>query len=104
MTIAEKSTELGIDLAQIALDSNKIMTITNDGSFQCYCAGGEGKNINVKDASGIIISDGGKYYRYGTFEFTNETTLATIQADFLSKYNALEFHPAPIVDVLTPKE
>jgi hypothetical protein len=45
-----------------------------------------------------------KYYRYGTFEFTEETTLATIQADFLALYNALEFYPAPIADVLTPKE
>jgi len=104
MTIQEKSTELGIDLAQIALDANPIMTITNEDVFQCYCAGGEGKNINVKDAEGKQLSDDGKYYRYGTFEFTNETTLATIQADFLSKYNALEFYPAPIADVLTPKE
>jgi hypothetical protein len=45
MTIAEKSTELGIDLAQIALDANEIMTCTNSGVFKCYCAGGEAKNI-----------------------------------------------------------
>ena len=104
MTIQEKSTELGIDLAQIALDLNPIMTVNNDNVFQCYCAGGEGKNINVKDAEGVQLSDGGKYYRYSTLDFTNETLLATIQADFLAKYNALEFYPAPIADVLTPKE
>jgi hypothetical protein len=33
MTIEEKSTELGIDLAQIALDANEIMTCTQEGAF-----------------------------------------------------------------------
>jgi hypothetical protein len=76
MTIAEKSTELGIDLAQIALDANIIMTVKDgDDVFKCYCAGGEAKNINVVDDNGVVISDTSKYYRYGTFEFTEETTL-----------------------------
>ena len=104
MTIAEKSTELGIDLAQIALDANIIMTCTNDSVFKCYCAGGEAKNINVVDDNGDVISDTSHYYRYETEEFVLSTPLATIQADFLAKYNALEFYPAPVADVLTPKE
>ena len=33
MTIAEKSTELGIDLAQIALDANPILTCTKEDVF-----------------------------------------------------------------------
>jgi len=104
MTIAEKSTELGIDLAQIALDANIIMTCTNDGVFECYCAGGKAKNINVVDDNGVVISDSSHYYRYETYDFVDSTPLATIQADFLALYNALEFYPAPIQDVLTPKE
>ena len=104
MTIAEKSTELGIDLAQIALDNNPILTCTKDGAFHCYFAGGENKNINVVNEDGEQISSSRNYYRYKTEEFTEETPLATIQADFLAKYNALEFYPMPTTDVLTPKE
>ena len=106
MTIGEKSTELGIDLAQIALDANIIKTCVDGvtAAFKCYCAGGEAHNIDVVNENGIIISDSSKYYRYETTEFTLETPLATIQADFISKYNALEFYPAPIPDVVTPKE
>jgi hypothetical protein len=102
MTIAEKSTELGIDLAQIALDANIIMTCTNDDIFKCYCAGGENKNINIFDDEGVNISDA--YYRYMTEEFVLSTPLATIQSDFLDYINEQEFVPMPIRDVVTPKE
>ena len=104
MTIAEKSTELGINLAQIALDANPIMTCTKEDVFHCYFAGGEAKNINVFNENGEQISNSSNYFRYKTEEFTEETPLATIQADFLAKYNALEFYPMPTPDVLTPKE
>jgi len=104
MTIAEKSTELGIDLAQIALDANEIMTCTCDGAFHCYYAGGENKNIYIKDDNGVTIAKWSKEFRYRTEEFTEETPLATIKADFLSYVNDLEFYPAPVQDVLTPKE
>ena len=104
MTIQEKSTELGQDLAQIALDANPILTCTKEDVFHCYFAGGENKNINVIDEDGVQISDSSKYFRYSSDEFDEETPLATIQADFLSKYNALEFYPAPVADTLTPKE
>ena len=102
MTIAEKSTELGIDLAQIALDANQILTCTQEGVFHCYYAGGEAKNIYIKDDNGEQISP--SYYRYKTDAFTEETPLATIQADFLAYINAQEFVYMPVPDVLTPKE
>ena len=102
MTIAEKSTELGIDLAQISLDANEIMTCTKEGVFHCYFAGGEAKNIYIKDDSGEQISNA--YYRYMTDAFTEETPLATIQDDFLAYINGQEFVSMPIPDVLTPKE
>ena len=102
MTIGEKSTELGVDLAQIALDANIIKTCTNDGVFKCYCAGGEAQNIYIKDENDIQLSQ--SYYRYDTTEFTEETPLATIQTDFLAYINGQEFIPNPIPDVVTPKE
>jgi hypothetical protein len=102
MTIAEKSTELGIDLAQIALDANPIYTCTNSDVFKCYCAGGEAKNIYIVDENGEQISP--SYYRYMNNEFTEETPLATIQADFLAYINGQEFVEMPVADVLTPKE
>jgi hypothetical protein len=98
MTIEEKSTELGIDLAQIALDANPIYTCTNSGVFKCYCAGGEAKNIYIVDE----IHNG--YFRYMTDAFEESTPLATIQADFLAYINGQEFVEIPVADVLTPKE
>ena len=102
MTIAEKSTELGIDLAQIALDANEIMTCTQEGVFHCYYAGGENKNIYIFEDNGVQISP--SYYRYKTEAFEESTPLATIQADFLSYINGQEFVAMPVPDVLTPKE
>ena len=102
MTIAEKSTELNQDLAQFALDANQIMTCTNGGVFKCYCAGAENKNIYIFDDNGDKIHNG--YFRYMNNEFTEETTLATIQADFLAYINGQEFIEMPVADVLTPKE
>ena len=101
MTIAEKSTELGIDLAQIALEANKIMTCTLEGVFDCYCAGGLNQNINIFNENGDNISDA--YYRYSTHEFTEETPLAAIQADFLAYINAQQFVPKQPTEVVTPK-
>ena len=102
MTIAEKSTEDGIDYAQIALDQYPIMTCTQEGVFHCYYAGGKAKNIYLVDDSGEQISP--SYYRYMTDAFTEETPLATIQADFLAYINGQEFVENPVADVLTPKE
>jgi len=102
MTIAEKSTELGQDLAQFALDANQIMTCTQGGAFHCYYAGGENKNIYIFDEDGDKIHNG--YFRYMTDAFTESTPLATIQADFLAYINGQEFVEMPVADVLTPKE
>lgn len=102
MTIAEKSTELGIDLAQIALDANPIMTCKAGGEFHCYYAGGKNKNINIFDDNGNMIHNG--YFRYMTDAFDESTPLATIQADFLAYINGQEFVEMPVADVLTPKE
>ena len=105
MTIAEKSTELGIDLAQIALDNYPIQTV-KDGStdaFKCYCAGGENANIYIKDDNGLTIA-AWNGLRYMNNSFTLETDLATIQADFLAYVNAKEFVDAPVADIVEPKE
>ena len=102
MTIAEKSEELNQNLAQFALDANEIMTCTNGGVFKCYCAGGEAKNIYIFNEDGDKIHNG--YFRYKNTEFTEETPLATIQADFLAYINGQEFIEMPVADVLTPKE
>ena len=101
MTIEEKSTELGQDLAQIALDANEIMTCTQEGAFHCYYAGGKAKNIYIVDDSGEQISP--SYYRYMSDAFEESTPLATIQADFLAYINGQEFVENPVADVLTPK-
>ena len=104
MTIAEKSTELGIDLAQIALDNNPIYTCREGGSFHCYYAGGINKNIYIKDDNNDIIAEWSIPFRYSSTEFTEQTPLATIQADFLAYINALEFMALPPKEELTPKE
>ena len=104
MTIAEKSTELGIDLAQIALDKNPILTCTEGGVFHCYNAGGINKNIYIEDDNNEVISEWDISFRYSTTEFTEETPLATIQADFKSYINGLEFIPLTPKEELTPKE
>lgn len=104
MTIAEKSTELGIDLAQIALDANPIYTCMEGGSFHCYYAGGMNKNIDIKDDNGDIIAKWSKEFRYSNTEFTEFTPLATIKSDFLAYINALEFVALPPKEELIPKE
>ena len=103
MTIAEKSTELGIDLAQIALDANIIVTCSIDGAFDCYCAGGLDQNINICDENGVEISEWNMDFRYKTHAFTEETPLAAIQADFLAYINAQQFVPKQPTEVVTPK-
>lgn len=104
MTIAEKSTELGIDLAQIALDNNPIYTCMQGDVFHCYYAGGKVKPIDVYDNNGVLLSDTRNSYFYSTESFTESTPLATIEADFKSWYNAKEFFVKPVSDDITPKE
>lgn len=98
MTIAEKSTELGIDLAQIAVDSYKIMKCSNDGVFKCFCAGGQNQNIYIQDDSGNQVHDG--YFRYDNAELAETSTLAEVQAEFKAYLDAQEFISMPIADVL----
>ena len=106
MTIGEKSTELGQDLAQFALNENAIKTCVDGvtAAFKCYCAGGEDQNIYIKDENGVQLSEWSMEFRYETYNFTLETPLATIQTDFLTYINALEFVPMPVADVVTVKE
>lgn len=104
MTIAEKSTDVGYSLEQIALDNNPIYMCENNNIFKCYCAGGEAKNINIFNDEGEQISPA--YYRYNTMgsEFDENTSLATLEADFISYIGGQEYIPNPIPDVLTLKE
>ena len=98
--ISAKSTELGIDIAQLALDAAPIQVCTLSGAFQCFCAGGKDHNIYLKDASGDQIHDG--YFRYTNDVLAEGSSLATVAADFKAFIDAQEFVAMPVQEVMTP--
>ena len=98
-TIADKSTELGIDLEQIALDSVTLRKCEKDSIFHCFAANNETHNINIKDDNDVIIHNG--YFRYANSVLAEGSSLATVEADFKSWLGGQEFIEIPAPDVYT---
>jgi hypothetical protein len=71
MTIAEKSTELGIDLAQIALD--------NYGVAKC-----------THDDNGVKVHNG--YFRWSDDTLAEASSLADVETAFKAFIDAQEFN------------
>lgn len=98
-TIADKSTELGIDLEQIALDSITLRKCEKNGSFHCFTANDETHNIYIKDDNGVQIHNG--YFRYHNNVLAEGSSLATVEADFKSWLGSQTFVDMPTPDVYT---
>ena len=92
MTIAEKSTELNIDLAQIALDQYGVSKCTLDSAFHCFTIkAGEKQNIIINDDSEVKIHDG--YFRWSDDTLAEGSTKAEVETAFKAFIDAQEFKP-----------
>ena len=90
MTIAEKSTELGIDLAQIALDKYGVAKCTHDGTFHCFTIkGGERQNINIFDDNDVKVHNG--YFRWKDNTLAETSTLTDVETAFKAFIDGQEF-------------
>jgi hypothetical protein len=91
MTIAEKSTELGIDLAQIALDNYGVAKCTHDGAFHCFTIkGGETKNIEIYDDNDVKVHEG--YFRWHDNTLDEASTLTDVETAFKAFIDGQEFN------------
>lgn len=92
MTIAEKSTELGINLAQIALDNYGVQKCLKNGVFHCFCTkGGKETNIYILDDNGVKI---GKFpFNWDDNTLAENSTLAEVETAFKAYLDAQEFNP-----------
>lgn len=94
MTIAEKSTELGIDLAQIALDKYGVSKCTVDGSFHCFTLkNGSKQNIYIMDDSDEKVHNG--YFRWDDNTLAEGSTLAQVETAFKAFIDAQELVEMP---------
>ena len=92
MTIAEKSTELGIDLAQIALDQYGVAKCTVNGTYHCFTTkGGEKQNIYILDDNGDKVHDG--YTRWHDDTLAEGSSLADVETAFKAHIDAIELNP-----------
>ena len=90
MTIAEKSTELGIDLAQIALDKYGVSKCKINDAFHCFTTkGGEVQNIYIHDDNDVKVHDG--YFRWDDNTLAETTDTPTVKQAFKDYINAQEF-------------
>ena len=98
MTIAEKSTELGIDLAQIALDTYGVAKRTEDGTYHCFCTkGGIAQNVYILDDNGDKVHDG--YFRWADGTLAEGSTLTAVEDAFKAYIDAQELNPVSTVVV-----
>jgi len=92
MTIAEKSTELGINLAQIALDKYGVSKCKVNDAFHCFTLkGGEKQNIYIFDDSGEKVHQG--YFRWDDNTLDENATLAEVETAFKAFIDAQELVP-----------
>jgi hypothetical protein len=98
MTIAEKSTELGIDLAQIALDNYGVAKCTHDGAFHCFTTkGGAAQNIYLNDDQGVKVHNG--YFRWKDDTLDEASSLADVEAAFKAFIDGQEFNAVDTTDI-----
>ena len=94
MTIAEKSTELGIDLAQIALDKYGVAKCKVDGAYHCFTIkAGEKSNIYLMDDNDEKVHNG--YFRWSDNTLADGSTLAQVETAFKAYIDAQEFVAMP---------
>ena len=106
MTIAEKSTELGIDLVQLAIDELTpetgpfLQRLTKDGVFDCFTISKgkkEDQEILIYDDNGVKIHNG--FFRYSNVILDENSSLETVEADFRLYLGAEKFKDMPPVKV-----
>ena len=98
MTIAEQSTELGIDLAQIALDNYGVAKCTHDGAFHCFTTkGGKAQNIYLNDDNGVKVHNG--YFRWHDNTLAEASTLTEVETAFKAFIDAQEFVAVDTTDI-----
>ena len=98
MTIAEKSTELGIDLAQIALDKYGVAKCTHDGAFHCFTIkGGTTQNISLLDDSDVKVHEG--FFRWHDDTLAEGSSLAEVETAFKAFIDAQEFNAVDTTEV-----
>ena len=98
MTIAEKSTELGIDLAQIALDNYGVAKCTHDGAFHCFTTkGGKAQNIYLNDDNGVKVHNG--YFRWHDDTLAEASSLADVETAFKAFIDGQEFNAVDTTDI-----
>jgi hypothetical protein len=101
MTISEKSTELGIDLAQIALDKYGVLKCNENGSFHCFTIkGGSKQNIYILDDNEVKVHQG--YFRWCDHDLNENSTLEQVETAFKAFIDAQEL--IPVVDDLIEYE
>lgn len=92
MTIGEKSTELGIDLAQIALDTYGVSKCKVNDVFHCFTLKqGAKQNIYILDDNEVKIHQG--YFRWDNDTLAENSTLAEVETAFKAFIDAQEFMP-----------
>ena len=96
MTIADKSIELGIDLAQIALDKYGVNKCTNGETFKHFCSPEHGSNIKILDDNGEVIHSG--YFRWSDDTLAESTTVEGVGIAFKEWLEGQEFIEMPVVD------
>ena len=94
MTIAEKSTELGIDLAQIALEKYGVSKCVINDAFHCFTTkGGDTQNIYISDAEYNQVHDG--FFRWHEEALAENSTLAQVETAFKAFIDVQDFVAMP---------
>ena len=102
MTIAEKSTELSIDLAQIALDKYGVSKCKVNDAFHCFTLkGGAKQNIYIFDDNEVKVHQG--YFRWENSELDENSTLAEVETAFKAFIDAQELVPV-VTDIVEYEE
>lgn len=92
MTISEKSTELGVDLAQIALDTYGVSKCKVNDVFHCFTLkAGAKQNIYILDDNGIKVHNG--FFRWDNDTLAENSTLSEVETAFKAFIDAQELVP-----------
>ena len=94
MTIAEKSTELGIDLAQLVLNKQPLGVCKENGLFHCFTFKyGEKTNIRIINENEDLIAKWDNTFRWSDDTLAENSTKEQVETAFKSYVNGLEFLP-----------
>lgn len=94
MTIGEKSTELGIDLAQIALVKYGVGKCSKNGSFHCFTAKDGEQNIFIFNADDVPLHSGS--FKWENDVLAEDASIIEVETAFKNFINTQEFTPIVI--------